>query len=94
MTGKNPMLEVSFPVAVFSPNPVIFFFYSKTPFQRTSPPRIAQRVGGVPWHDLGTVIVDVHPRRGAACMSERVAMTRIATIQTDGHDMQQPEIAS
>ena len=63
----------------FSPSPVILCFCSQTPFQRTSPPRIAQRVGGVSWHDLGTVIVDVHPRRGAACTSERVAMTRIAT---------------
>ena len=83
------MLEVGFPVTVPEPGHHMLLF--RTPFQRTSPPRIAQHVGGVPWHQLGTVVVDVQSRCGAACTSETAAMTRIATIQTDGHDKQQPQ---
>jgi hypothetical protein len=84
------MLEVSF--RPLSPSPdIICFCCSRTPFQRTSPPRIAQHLGGVPCHQLGTVVVDAQSRCGAACASERAAVTRMATIQTDGHDKQEQQ---
>ena len=83
------MLEVSFPVTVPEPGHRMFLFQNPLPKSLAS--RIAQHVGGVPWHQLGTVVVDVQSRCGAACTSETAAMTRIATIQTDGHDKQQPQ---
>ena len=82
------MLEVSFPVTVPEPGHHMFLL-----FQNPLPENFAATHCStfIPCHQLGTVVVDAQSRCGAACASERAAVTRMATIQTDGHDKQEQQ---
>ena len=84
------MLEVSFPVTVPEPGHHMFLFF-QNPLPENFAATHCSTCRGVPWHQLGTVVVDAQSRCGAACTSERAAVTRVVTVQTDGHDKQEQQ---